>query len=75
MHSTSGAAMASREKRRLLFVSVSGAPDQQPLDVFAIGAGRSPQFMLDVDIHTLAIQDLKDLPRETAWANVPTPVF
>jgi len=67
--------MAGRMERRLVFVEVSGTAGQQPFDVFGIGVERSPQFMLDVDIHTLAVQELKDLPRETAWANVPTPVF
>ncbi len=75
MHSASGQAMTSGEERRLVFVAISGAPDQQPLDAFAIGAERSPQFMLDVDVHTLTIRDVKDLPKDTAWANVPTPVF
>ena len=75
MHSASGQAMASGEERRLVFVAFSGVPDQQPLDAFAMGAERSPQFMLDVDAHTLAIREVKDLPRDTAWANVPTPVF
>jgi protein-S-isoprenylcysteine O-methyltransferase Ste14 len=78
MHSASGAPahpVAGGMERRLVFVEVSGMAGQKPFDVFGIGVERSPQFMLDVDIHTLAIQDLKDLPRETAWANVPTPVF
>jgi hypothetical protein len=78
MHSASGAAAhpaGGGMERRLVFVEVSGAAGQKPFDVFGIGVERSPQFMLDVDIHTLAIQNLKDLPRETAWVNVPTPVF
>jgi protein-S-isoprenylcysteine O-methyltransferase Ste14 len=78
MHSASGAAahpVAGGMERRLVFVEVFGMAGQKPFDVFGIGVERSPQFMLDVDIHTLAIQDLRDLPRETAWANVPTPVF
>ncbi len=75
MHSASGPAMVSGEERRVVFVAISGVPDQQPLDAFAIGAERSPQFMLDVDVHTLTIRDVKDLPRDTAWADVPTPVF
>jgi hypothetical protein len=62
-------------ERRLVFVKVSGTIGQTPFDVFAIGAERSPQFMLDVDIHTLAVREMKDLPKQTAWANVPTPVF
>ncbi len=75
MHSASSPAMASGEERRLVFVTISGVPDQQPLDAFAIGAERSPQFMLDVDVHSLTIRDVKDLPKNTAWADVPTPVF
>jgi len=78
MHSASGAGahpMTGGMERRLVFVEVSGTAGQKPFDVFGIGVERSPQFMLDLDIHTLAIRNLKDLPRETAWANVPTPVF
>lgn len=75
MHSASGPAMASEEERRLVFVAISRTPGQEPLGVFAIGAERSPQFMLDVDVHTLTIRDVKDLPKDTAWADVPTPVF
>jgi hypothetical protein len=75
MHSASSPAVASREERRLVFVTISGVPDQQPLDAFAIGAERSPEFMLDVDVHSLTIRDVEDLPKDTAWANVPTPVF
>jgi protein-S-isoprenylcysteine O-methyltransferase Ste14 len=78
MHSASGAAahpMAGGMERRLVFVEVSGTAGLQPFDVFGIGVERSPQFMLDVDMHTLALRDLRDLPRETAWAHVPTPVF
>ncbi len=78
MHSATGAPthpLAQGMERRLVFVKVSGTTGQTPFDVFAIGAERSPQFMLDVDIHTLAVREMKDLPKQTAWANVPTPVF
>jgi protein-S-isoprenylcysteine O-methyltransferase Ste14 len=78
MHSGSGTGpnlMAGGMERRLVFVEVSGMPGREAFGVFGIGVERSPQFMLDLDIHTLAIQNLKDLPKETAWANVPTPVF
>jgi protein-S-isoprenylcysteine O-methyltransferase Ste14 len=78
IHSASGAPphpMAPGMERRLLFVKVSGTAGHTPFDVFAIGAERSPQFMLDVDIHTLTVRVLKDLPTQTAWANVPTPIF
>ena len=75
MHSASGVAKASGEERRLVFVTISGPPNQRLLDAFAIGTERSPQFLLDVHVHTLAIQAVKDLPKDSAWANVPTPVF
>jgi protein-S-isoprenylcysteine O-methyltransferase Ste14 len=78
MHSASGAAAhpaAGGMERRLVFVEVSRAAGQKPFDVFGIGVERSPQFMLDLDMHTLAFRDLRDLPKETAWADVPTPVF
>ena len=67
--------MAQGMERQLVFVKVSGTTGQAPFDVFAIGAERSPQFMLDVNVHTLSVLRLKDLPKQTAWANVPTPVF
>jgi len=78
MHSASGAAahpVAGGMERRLVFVEVSGTAGEKPFDVFGIGVERSPRFMLDVDIHSLAIRDVKDLPKDTAWAGVPTPVF
>jgi protein-S-isoprenylcysteine O-methyltransferase Ste14 len=78
MHSASGTGpspMAGGMERRLVFVEVSGMAGQKPADVFDIGVERSPRFMVDLNIHSLAIRDLRDLPRETAWANVPTPVF
>jgi len=44
-------------------------------DVFSISAGRTPEFMVDMDIHNLSIHDLKELPKDTGWGKVPTPVF
>ena len=78
MHPAPGASghlVAQGLERRLVFVKVSGTTGQTPLDVFAIGAERSPQFLLDVQVHALTIQDVKDLPQNTAWVNVPTPIF
>jgi hypothetical protein len=31
--------------------------------------------MMDVEIHNLSLLDLKDLPQDTGWGKVPTPVF
>ena len=78
MHSSTGDPahpMAQGIERRLLFVKVSRTAGQTPFDVFAIGTDRSPQFLLDVDLHTLTVRELRDLPQQTAWAGVPTPVF
>jgi hypothetical protein len=43
--------------------------------VFAIGAARRPLFMLDLDVHSLAVEALQDLPPGTGWGEVPTPMF
>jgi len=32
-------------------------------------------FMADVDIHNLDILSLKDLPQDTGWGTLPTPIF
>jgi len=42
---------------------------------FGINVRRSPVFVADVDIHNLALRDVRDLPPETGWGRVPTPVF
>jgi hypothetical protein len=61
--------------RRLIFLKISNVSVTRPSDVFAINAVRTPQFMIDVDVHQLNILDSKNLPVETAWGSVPTPVF
>lgn len=62
--------------RRSIFVFVK-TPSQErtPADLFAINARRSPLFVADVDIHSLALQGVRDLPFETGWGQVPTPWF
>ncbi|MDO9289608.1 MAG: hypothetical protein Q7T83_12575 [Thermodesulfovibrionales bacterium] len=44
-------------------------------DMFSINARRIPRFMIDIDIHSLQLFDLKELPSDTGWGTVPTPVF
>lgn len=61
--------------RRLIFLKISNVAVTRPSDVFAINAARTPQFMIDVDVHQLKILDWKNLPVETAWGKVPTPAF
>jgi protein-S-isoprenylcysteine O-methyltransferase Ste14 len=62
--------------RRLIFLRVDTATGQQdPAALFAINARRSPLFLADVDMHTLAVRTIQDLPGETGWGRVPTPSF
>jgi hypothetical protein len=61
--------------RRLIFLRVSGVAVNKPTDVFAVKATRTPDFMADLDVHSLSVQELKSLPIETAWGRVPTPAF
>lgn len=61
--------------RRLVFLKIQDVAINQPYDLLSINAGREPQFMLDVEIHNLSLLDLKDLPKNTGWGTVPTPVF
>jgi hypothetical protein len=58
-----------------MFLKISNVAVTRPSDAFAINAVRTPQFMIDVDVHQLKILDSKKLPAETAWGRVPTPVF
>lgn len=62
--------------RRLIFLRVDAAAGQdEPAALFGINLRRSPLFMADVEMHTLAVQEIHDLPVETGWGRVPTPVF
>ena len=73
MHSEHGTGAGT--VRRLIFLKISNVAVARPSDVFAINAVRTPQFMIDVDVHQLKILDWKNLPVETAWGKVPTPAF
>ena len=72
-HSEHG--MESATVRRLIFVAVSGETPGKQFDPFAVNAIRKPEFMIDVDVHDLQVLTSKDLPVETAWGRVPTPIF
>jgi len=61
--------------RRLVFLQIQDAGTPLPYGLFAIGARRIPVFMLDLDVHSLKVLAVKDLPRDTGWGTVPTPVF
>jgi protein-S-isoprenylcysteine O-methyltransferase Ste14 len=77
MHGTehAGHAMSAGIVRRLVFLKIDDVPVNRPYDLLSINAKRIPLFMLDVEIHNLEILDLKDLPKDTGWGTVPTPVF
>ena len=72
-HSDHGIGMGMT--RRLIFLNVSGAAMGRPSDFFSINANRVPRFMADVDVHNLKLIQLKDLPADTGWGKLPTPMF
>jgi protein-S-isoprenylcysteine O-methyltransferase Ste14 len=61
--------------RRLIFLSIDDVDIKSPSDLFAINALRVPQFMVDVDIHSPKVLDVKELPHGSGWGSVPTPMF
>ncbi len=73
LHQAAGSQMGMA--RRLIFLQIKDAGTPLPYGLFAISARRTPVFMLDLDVHSLKVLALKDLPRETGWGTVPTPVF
>ncbi|MBI5849402.1 MAG: isoprenylcysteine carboxylmethyltransferase family protein [Nitrospirae bacterium] len=78
MHGASdhaGHDMGSGIARRLVFLKIEAVTVDQPYDLLSINAKRTPLFMVDVEIHGLSLLELKDLPRDTGWGTVPTPVF
>jgi protein-S-isoprenylcysteine O-methyltransferase Ste14 len=78
MHGSEGHiehSMTTGVERRLVFLKVDNVTISKPYDVFSISAGRTPEFMVDMDIHNLSIHDLKELPKDTGWGKVPTPIF
>ncbi len=61
--------------RRLIFLSIEEVTVEKPADLFSINALRVPQFMVDVEVHTIKLIEIRDLPRGSGWGTVPTPVF
>jgi protein-S-isoprenylcysteine O-methyltransferase Ste14 len=62
--------------KRMIFLRVetpSGRANRA--DLFGVNVRRSPVFLADVDIRDLVLLDVRDLPAETGWGRVPTPVF
>jgi hypothetical protein len=70
------AAPATGALRRLIFLRVdTSAMTPSRKSLFAINAVRTPLFFADVDVHALALVDVKDLGPGTGWGRVPTPMF
>lgn len=61
--------------RRLIFLQIEGVPVERPADLFSINAKRVPVLMADVEIHNMNILDIRELPQDTGWGTVPTPLF
>jgi hypothetical protein len=61
--------------RRLLFLRIENVPVDRPADLLSINARRVPVIMLDVEIHNMNVLDFRELPQDTGWGTVPTPVF
>jgi len=61
--------------KRLIFLKIENVKGERYNDVFSINVRRIPQFMVDMDIHNMQLFDLKELPGDTGWGSVPTPVF
>ncbi|HWR72813.1 MAG TPA: isoprenylcysteine carboxylmethyltransferase family protein [Nitrospirota bacterium] len=61
--------------RRLIFLSIEDAEVKRQTDLFSINALRVPQFMVDADVHTMRIIEVKELSHGSGWGSVPTPVF
>jgi protein-S-isoprenylcysteine O-methyltransferase Ste14 len=61
--------------RRLIFLSIEDVKAASPAALFSINAVRVPQFMVDLDVHNMTLLDVKELPHESGWGTVPTPVF
>lgn len=80
MHGTGGVqapgAPSGGVVRRLIFLSVETPREAAtPASLFAINAARTPRFLADVDVHNLALLEMKDLGPGTGWGDVPTPLF
>ena len=61
--------------RRLLFLRIENVPINKPADLLSVNARRVPVIMLDMEIHNMTVLDFKELPQDTGWGTVPTPVF
>lgn len=62
--------------RRLIFLSVETQRETAtPAALFSINTARVPRFLVDVDVHGLVVEGIRDLGPGTGWGDVPTPLF
>lgn len=62
--------------RRLIFVRLDNQTvSRAPGEAFGINVIRTPVFVVDVDVHSLRLESVQDLPQQTGWWRVPTPSF
>jgi protein-S-isoprenylcysteine O-methyltransferase Ste14 len=75
MQQQNTASMGDGMNRRLIFLSIEDVTVKGPSDLFSINALRVPQFMVDVEVHTMKLLEVKDLLHGSGWGTVPTPTF
>jgi len=51
--------MAAGSVRRLIFLKVSDVSVAKAADAFAMNATRTPVFMVDLDVHSLSVLDVR----------------
>jgi hypothetical protein len=62
--------------RRLIFLGIDAPRSSKtPECIFGINTARSPQFFVDLDMHSLALLDIRSLGPGSGWGRVPTPMF
>jgi protein-S-isoprenylcysteine O-methyltransferase Ste14 len=62
--------------RRLIFLRLDSArAGATRSSLFGINTARVPLFMVDVDMHTLDLLEVRSLGSGTGWGRVPTPMF
>jgi protein-S-isoprenylcysteine O-methyltransferase Ste14 len=74
-HGMEASSSPSGPIRRMIFLQVETPDGASPSAIFAINARRAPIFMADVEIHSLALREVRELRQETGWGRVPTPSF
>jgi protein-S-isoprenylcysteine O-methyltransferase Ste14 len=63
--------------RRIIFMEISASRSalKSPDDDFGINIKRTPLFLVDVNLHTGEVLQVKETPTGSGWGTVPTPMF